>query len=164
MNQATNQTLEELRSRKLAQAKAEVEIKKQIQGVKTWYEYPVIVSQSIAAANALQSYQLQLDSSGAFDIMYLQASFLLTGFPASGILTIKITDQLANKSITEGFNPLHHMASPGFLGSTPPNQIAIMRPFPYLAAPNCKLIFDVQNSHAANAATLWLSVCGYRYI
>ena len=163
MNQ-TQQTLEELRARKLAQAKAEVEIKKQIQGVKTWYEYPVIVSQTIPFGNVLQSFQLQLDSSGAFDIMYLQASFLLTGFPASGILTIKITDQQANKSITEGFNPLHHMASPGFLGSTPPNQIAIMRPFPYLAAPNCKLIFDVQNSHAANDATLWLSVCGYRYI
>lgn len=163
MNQ-TQQTMDELRQRKLSQAKAEVEIKKQIQGVKTWYEYPIVVSQTIPAGGAVQTFQLQLDSSGAFDIMYIQGSFLHAGFPTTGILTMRVTDQQANKSITEGFNPFHHMASPGFLGSTPPNQIAIMRPFPYLAAPNAKLLWDFQNSDPANAATLWLSVCGYRYI
>ena len=152
-----------MRRRKIDQAKAEIETKTQIQGVKTWYEYPIVVSQTIPAAGSLKSFQMQLDSSGAFDILYLQGSFLLTGFPSAGILTCRVTDQQKNKSITEGFNVFHHMASPGFMGSTPPNQLAIMRPFPYTAAANAKLIFDFQNSHATNEATLWLTACGWRY-
>lgn len=112
------------------------------------------INQLAIPANSTVSATIIADSDGDFQFSGITGSFVHAGYPATGIILVRISEQASGYSLTQGFVPFHLLVNPGFISAAVPAQRFYPTPFNETILRSTVLQFDFQNTDAAIAATV----------
>lgn len=112
------------------------------------------INQLPVPANSTVSATIVADSDGDFQFTGITGSFVHAGFPATGIILVRITEQASGYSLTQGFVPFHLLVNPGLIAAGLNNQRFYPTPFNETILRSTVLQFDLQNTDPAIAATV----------
>jgi len=112
------------------------------------------INQLAIPANSTVQATIVADSDGDFQFSGITGSFVHAGFPATGIILVRIVEAASGYSLTQGFVPLHLLVNPGFISAAVPAQRFYPTPFNETILRSSVLQFDFQNTDPAIAATV----------
>lgn len=112
------------------------------------------INQLSVPANTTKQSTITADSDGDFQFTGITGSFILAGFPSTGVILVEIKEQASGYSLTQGYVPFHLLVNPGYLSATVFNQRYMPTPFHETIIRSTVLQFNFQNTDPANTATI----------